>query len=145
MTWKADAPQGDEASKVRHLIVPYTRGKGLDLGCGPWPAWPHFIGIDNFDEWRGAEPWRPSVIGDVTDLSMFADASMDFVFSSHTLEHLDDTVEILREWWRVVKVGGYLSLYLPHKKFYPNIGEEGSNPDHKHDFLPDDITAAMTA
>ena len=33
----------------------------------------------------------------------------------------------------------------PHKEFYPNIGTEGANPDHKHDFMPDDIIDAMRA
>ena len=76
-------------------------------------------------------------------LPLFADESMDFVFSSHLLEHIENTQAALTEWWRVLKVGGYLVLYLPHAGLYPNIGEEGANPDHKHDFVPDDITGLM--
>ena len=68
---------------------------------------------------------------------------MDFVYSSHTLEHVEDYKAALREWWRVVKFNGYLVLYLPHKALYPNIGEDGANPDHKHDFLPEDVISAM--
>jgi ADP-heptose:LPS heptosyltransferase len=68
---------------------------------------------------------------------------MDFVFSSHLLEHLVDYEAALAEWWRVIKPGGYLCLYLPHKDLYPNIGTPGANADHKHDFLPADIAAAM--
>jgi ADP-heptose:LPS heptosyltransferase len=149
MTWRADGQQGNEAAKIKHLIVPYTRGRGLDLGCGPWEAWPHFISVDNFDEYRGVvDPrtdrhWRPDIVSDATDLSLFADRSLDFVFSSHLLEHLGDYEAALEEWWRVIKVGGHLVLYLPHKDFYPNIGEEGGNPDHKHDFQPEDIELAM--
>ncbi|MDH5452681.1 MAG: methyltransferase domain-containing protein [Paracoccaceae bacterium] len=142
MTWRIDDPQGNEAGKIKHLIVPYTRGQGLDLGCGPWKAYPHFISVDNFDEWRGLE-WAPDVRGDCTDLSMFADASLDFVFSSHLLEHLDNTEAALAAWWRVIKPGGHLVLYLPHKHHYPNIGEHGANPDHRHDFLPEDIIGHM--
>lgn len=142
MVWRAEDPQGAESKKIKHLIVPYTRGLGLDLGCGPWKAWPHFIGVDNFDEWAGFE-WRPDVPADCTNLSMFADASLNFVFSSHLLEHIENTEKTLREWWRVIRPDGHLVLYLPHKDFYPNIGEEGSNPDHKHDFLPADIVAIM--
>jgi ADP-heptose:LPS heptosyltransferase len=44
---------------------------------------------------------------------------------------------------RVLKPGGHLCLYLPHRDFYPNIGTPGSNPDHKHDFIPQDIVDAM--
>jgi ADP-heptose:LPS heptosyltransferase len=86
---------------------------------------------------------KPDVMCDVEDLSVFGSQSMDFVYSSHTLEHISDYKSALKEWWRVVKVRGYLILYLPHKDFYPNMGQNGSNPDHKHDFLPQDIISAM--
>ncbi len=142
MTWDADAEQGNEAAKIRHIIVPYTRGKGLDLGCGPWKAWPHFISYDNINEWDGFE-WAPDIRGDAEDLSVFSKESMDFVFSSHLLEHMKNPKQVLREWWRVIKTGGYLVLYLPDKRVYPNMGEHGSNPDHQHDFLPSDIEKLM--
>jgi ADP-heptose:LPS heptosyltransferase len=86
---------------------------------------------------------RPDFYAEADKLDVFADQSMDFVYSSHTLEHVEDFKSCLKEWWRLVKVGGYMVLYLPHKNFYPNIGEPGANPDHKHDFLPSDIIAAM--
>ncbi|MBA0088325.1 MAG: hypothetical protein HRJ53_25350, partial [Acidobacteria bacterium Pan2503] len=59
------------------------------------------------------------------------------------LEHIVEYQRALREWWRVVKKGGYLVLYLPHRDLYPNIGQPGANPDHKHDFAPEDILIAM--
>ena len=58
---------------------------------------------------------------------------MDFVFSSHLLEHLEDPVKALKEWWRLLKVKGNLVLYLPHKDLYPHVDEEGANVTHKHD------------
>ncbi len=142
MVWRPEDPQGDEAGKIRHMIVPYTRGIGLDLGCGPFKAWPHMIGVDNFDEYGGFE-WRPDIVTDCCNLSMFADRSLPYVFSSHLLEHLEDTEKVLREWWRVIQPGGHLILYLPHADLYPRMGEPGSNPDHHHDFHPDDIVKMM--
>jgi hypothetical protein len=47
MVWRIDDPQGDEAGKVKYLVVPYTRGAVLDMGCGPSKAFPHFIGVDD--------------------------------------------------------------------------------------------------
>lgn len=145
MTWTPDGPQGNEAEKVKHLIVPYTRGRGLDIGCGPSKAWPHFISVDNLhhDRMFGWNSGDVDFEMDASDLSIFATGSLDFVFSSHTLEHIEDFEAALREWWRVLRVGGHLVLYLPHKDLYPNIGQPGANPDHKHDFLPDDILDAM--
>jgi ADP-heptose:LPS heptosyltransferase len=74
---------------------------------------------------------------------MFASQSVDAVVSSHLLEHIHDYKAALKEWWRVIKPHGHLCLYLPHKDFYPNIGQPGANPTHVHDFLPEDIIAAM--
>lgn len=145
MTWRIDGPQGNESAKVKWDIVEYTKGRGLDLGCGPFKAFSHFIGVDNGHHaqefgWN----YKPDIHVETCEkLDLFTSNSMDFVFSSHLLEHIKKYEEALREWWRVVKMGGYLCLYLPHKNFYPNIGREGANPDHKHDFLPEDIIKAM--
>lgn len=141
MTWNAEDPQGNEAAKIRWELVPYTRGKGLDIGCGPFKAFPHFIGVDNGHHWGLNGVNMP--IESADDLSLFASQAYDFVFSSHLLEHMEDYKKALREWWRVIRPGGHLCLYLPHKDFYPNIGQDGSNPDHKHDFAPADIVEAM--
>jgi predicted SAM-dependent methyltransferase len=133
--WQASSSNGNESAKCKYDVIPYMRGRGVDLGCGPWKIFPHCIGVDQIP---GAD-----VCSSVTRLDQFADASMDFVYSSHTLEDIDDTEATLREWWRLLKVGGYLILYLPHKEFYPNIGQPGANPAHRHDFMPDDIVEIM--
>lgn len=143
--WRMDDPQGGEAEKVKYDLVPFTRGIGLDLGCGPKKAFPHFIGVDSCKDTElfGIQ-MKPDIRVDTCEkLPDFEDEANDFVFSSHLLEHIVDTVPTLKEWWRVLKVGGHLCLYLPHKDFYPNIGTPGANPDHVHDFHPDDIIAAM--
>jgi predicted SAM-dependent methyltransferase len=142
MTWKPDLPVGNEARKCKYDIVRYTRGKVLDLGCGPWKPFPHFIGIDTRDEWTDL-PWNPDIVMDATRLSIFASNSVDAVFSSHLLQILDEPARALKEWWRVIKPNGCLILYLPHKKFYPNKGETGAHQLHQHDFEPDDIVGMM--
>lgn len=143
--WRPDDPQGNEAGKIRWEIVPYTRGHGLDLGCGPHKAFPHFVGVDNLKDVGlfGIEMVPDKVVESCEKLDGFENESQDFVFSSHLLEHIDDYGAALAEWWRVVRPGGHLVLYLPHKKLYPNVGTPGANPDHKHDFEPLDIINVM--
>ena len=145
MTWRIDDPQGNEAAKIKYEIVPYTRGVGLDLGCGPHKAFPHFIGVDNCADTAlfGIQMKPDLVVETCEHLDEIQEDNLDFIFSSHLLEHIVDYKATLKDWWSKIKVGGHLVLYLPHKQLYPNIGTYGSNPDHKHDFMPYDITAAM--
>lgn len=149
MVWRIDDPQGEEAGKVKYLVVPYTRGAVLDMGCGPKKAFPHFIGVDSCkDTELFGIPITPDVPCDVADpgaiAATFEPESVDAVFSSHCLEHIEDYKAALAAWWSLIKVGGHLCLYLPHRDLYPNIGTEGANPDHKHDFVPDDIGFALS-
>ncbi|MCU0689769.1 MAG: methyltransferase domain-containing protein [Polyangiaceae bacterium] len=146
MVWKIDDTQGDEASKVKYDVVRYTRGIGLDLGCGPTKAFPNAIGVDNKKDTElfGIEMKPQLVVEDCADLSSYIhQESCDFVFSSHLLEHIEDAGAAVAHWWTLLKVGGYLILYLPHRDLYPNIGQPGANPDHKHDFVPEDVVAMV--
>ena len=144
MTWNKTDPQGNEAAKIRWELVPYTRGRVLDIGAGMYKAFPHFIGIDNCADTRlFGHPIRPDVfVPDAGDLGLFGSEQFDAVFSSHLLEHIPrkEVVKTLNEWFRVVKVGGYVLLYLPDETLYPKCkepergieeAEDGANPDHK--------------
>lgn len=45
----------------------------------------------------------------------FDDSSVDFVISSHVLEHFYDPIKALEEWYRVTRDGGYIYAIIPHK------------------------------
>lgn len=136
MTWRPEAPQGKETAKTRWRAAAYTRGKGLDLGCNAEKLWDtkNCIGIDSCrDSELFGHVINPDIKADVTNLSMFASRSFDFVFSSHTLEHIEfaKAPQALRDWCRLVKKGGYLVLYLPLSGLYPDPGEQYANSDHQ--------------
>lgn len=136
MVWRREDPQGNEAAKIAWEIVKWTRGRGLDIGAGMYRTFPHFITVDNNADARlfGHQMPRPDLFTeDAAKLDMVASESMDFVFSSHLLEHVPEeaVVKTLKEWWRVMRLRGYLVLYLPDAEEYPKVGEEGANPDHK--------------
>ena len=111
----------------------YCQGKGLDIGYGGDPVTPNVRGWD-FEH------------GDAQLLRGLEDASYDFVYSSHLLEHLPDVELALRNWWRVLKPGGYLLLFLPHRDLYEKKTTLPSrfNEDHAHYFLPDQDEAPDT-
>ena len=143
MVWRIDDEQCSESKKIVWEVAPYLRGRGLDLGSGLFRILPHAITVDNGSHSIFNQRIVADVTADCEKLDMFASCSMDFVYSSHLLEHIEDYKSALAEWWRLVKVGGKLVLYLPHKDFYPNIGTEGANATHVHDFTPSDIVSAM--
>src|SRR5580704_8178288 len=136
MTWKIDDPQGNEAAKIKWEIVKWTKGRGLDIGAGMHRTFNHFITVDNNIDAQlfGHAMPRPDLfVSDAGSLDLLGDACMDFIFSSHLLEHIEEKrlVQVLKEWLRVIKPGGHLVLYLPDADEYPKVGEVGANPDHK--------------
>jgi ADP-heptose:LPS heptosyltransferase/predicted SAM-dependent methyltransferase len=148
VTWTIDGPEGNESGKIRFETVRYTRGQGLDLGCGANKLWPHAIGVDNYtDTALFGVQMKPDVVANVSDLKVFGSASMDWVYSSHVLEHVEfeKVQKTLTEWWRVLKPSGHLLMYLPDEDEYPKVGEKGANPDHKWNISADRVTDLMKA
>ncbi|WIM05075.1 MAG: class I SAM-dependent methyltransferase [Candidatus Nitricoxidivorans perseverans] len=101
----------------------YLSGSVLDIGCGDDPVVPH------------ARPFDVEH-GDANSILEFlSPESFDTVNSSHCLEHMRDVPRALREWWRLVRPGGFMILVVPHEDLY----EQGfwpslHNRDHKATF-----------
>lgn len=55
------------------------------------------------------------IVGDCADLSQFGDGTVDVIYASNILEHwsLQKTVDVLKEWCRVLKKGGKLYVSVP--------------------------------
>jgi hypothetical protein len=68
----------------------------------------------------------------------FPDLSQDTVFSSHCYEHIGDYRAALCDWYRVLRVGGYMVIIIPHKYLYERKSTIPSlfNPDHKRFYTP---------
>ena len=108
------------------FFLRYCVGRGLDIGYGGDLLCGNCVGWDLEH-------------GDAQFLAKVKNDSFDFVYSSHTLEHLADESAALRNWYRAVKPGGYLILFVPDRELYEKKTALPSrwNPDHKHFFLID--------
>ena len=63
------------------------------------------------------------------------DCSVDYLHSSHVLEHLGDIRRAITNWIRVVKVGGYLVIVVPDEHMYEkDKWPSNMNTSHKWSF-----------
>jgi SAM-dependent methyltransferase len=93
---------GGASPAIYSTAVKHCQGKGADIGAGLWPL----AGAIPVDLARGA--------GSGQNISDFGECSLDYVFSSHCLEHIEDWRSSLVDWLKRLKPGGIIFLYLPH-------------------------------
>jgi SAM-dependent methyltransferase len=73
--------------------------------------------------------------GDAQFLASLADESVDFIHSSHCLEHLNDPAEGLKNWLRVLRPGGHIIVTIPDEDLYEQgVFPSNFNRDHKRTF-----------
>lgn len=126
-------PHFQTIGNASQFAIPFAQyfciGKGYDIGCMKvdW-AYPGSIPIDlDFDD-----PW---------DANNLPEGEVDYIFSSHCLEHVCDWTETLLYWTEKIRSGGVLFLYLPH--YDQKYWRPWNNRKHKHVFTPNIIVDFM--
>lgn len=121
----------NETTKIRPVAIKYCEGNGLDVGCGDEKIKPDAVGIDSgLDFFYGPNKDNRdlscvNIKLKIEDLSLFKDSCMDYVYTSHFLEHLVIPQKMIDEMVRVLKPNGYLLIYLPDRILYTE-----PNPEH---------------
>ena len=119
-------PHFQSIGNASQFAIPYAKhfckGDGYDIGCmKPEWAFPNATPIDlDFDD-----PWHADNL---------PEGQVDYIFSSHCLEHVSDWVETLLYWTEKIKSGGTLFLYLPH--YDQEYWRPWNNKKHIHIFTP---------
>ena len=124
-----------ETSKCRERLGKYLEGYGVDLGFGGDPIAEHAVRVDQPLPYASTGLRPVQLGGDATKLHWFQDEVLDFVYSSHLLEDFENTEEVLKEWWRVLKPGGRLIIFCPDEQVYrKHCAASGQtyNVMHKH-------------
>lgn len=99
----------NKLSKLRYAYIPYAAlPNRLNLGCSDTPL----RGYLNAD---ARVECNPDIVTNANQLP-FPDNTFDLIRASHILEHFHphQTEDVLREWLRVLKPGGYLVVCVPH-------------------------------
>lgn len=111
------------AYRPPEFFARYLTGRVIDIGCSDDPVTATAEKFDLAD-------------GDANEILKYRPAqSYDAVYSSHCLEHMNDPISALRQWWGLLKPGGYLVVVVPDENLY----EQGYwpslfNHDHKATF-----------
>jgi SAM-dependent methyltransferase len=120
-------PKFQDEGNASQFAIPFAKhfcsGVGYDIGCNrlEW-ALPGAQAIDLLfdDEWEAYNLPAEKV---------------DYIYSSHCLEHLPDWVKALDYWTSKLKDGGTLFLYLPH--YNQEYWRPWNNRKHIHIFTPE--------
>lgn len=115
-------PRLQAVGNASQFAIPYARffchGRGYDIGCNrvEW-SFPGSIPVDIlFDD-----PWEAYNL---------PDELVDYIYSSHCLEHLHDWIGALEYWTTKIRPGGILFLYLPD--YNQEYWRPWNNRKHKH-------------
>lgn len=108
-------PNNARQGQASWMVVPPGKKNIADIGSGPIsPQFDDGV-VTSFDI---REDVHPDIVCDVRHLPV-PDQVFDVVFSSHTLEHFgwQGVQDVLKEWSRVLKVGGELKLVVPNLRY----------------------------
>lgn len=105
LTWQARA----QVERVQRLVP--SDARIVDLGAGGRRITPRTIAVDFVPD-----P-NTNVVGDVQRLP-FADASVDLVYATGLLEHVQDERAVVAEIRRILKPGGVAHIEVPFLEQY---------------------------
>jgi len=119
----------------------------LELGCGAKKTVENAVGMDlapNGEEIKQVLGHFSvaDIVGDVSHKLPFPPNSYDTIIARHILEHCLDTLETLRNWNRVLRLGGRLIVAVPNELQVRSIP---LNPEHVHAFSPDSLRNVLEA
>lgn len=112
--------EGNACQFITPMAKHFCKGVGVDVGSGKWP----FPGATPIDLIHGQD-WTE------------VPGNLDYVFSSHCLEHLDDPINALEFWKCCLKEGGVLFLYLPHPDM--TYWKPQNCKKHLHSWQPEEM------
>ncbi|QEL54782.1 methyltransferase domain-containing protein [Chromobacterium paludis] len=119
------------------LALEFLRGKGIEFGRGAHnPLAPdncisiapcngvEYMEENDLDDYRyhfslqmhyHSSVTRVDVVAEADQIPFIEDNSLDYIATSHVLEHIPDIFSAWHEWWRVLKPGGVNFMIVPKR------------------------------
>lgn len=126
-------PAFQASGNASQFAIPFAKhvckGVGVDIGfCREDWKFPGAVGADLSDD---SNPYHAHNLPE----------DLDYIYSSHCLEHVDDWVAALEYWVSRLKKGGVIFLYLPHPK--QKYWKPWNNRKHKHVLHIEDVVDCL--
>lgn len=128
-------PKFQTEGNASQFAIPFAKhfciGNGVDIGCNrvEW-SYPGSLPIDiSFND--GYDAYR------------LPNEELDYIYSSHCLEHLPNYVQALEYWYKCLKFEGILFLYLPD--YSQEYWQPWNNRKHLHAFTPTIIADCLAS
>ena len=123
--------RGKKTYYIERIAQEFCKGKGIDVGYGDYQL-PGAIPIDIKQDTEYHAMNLPA-----------KDGSLDYIFSSHCLEHLPNWVQAIQYWKTKLKPqDGVMFLYLPH--YDMEYWRPWNNTKHIHIMDQDKIKDCFT-
>ncbi len=145
MLWTPPKPytgefQAEENIEGRIVSDLVTGEDVVELGCGGQKTVPHALGVDRIPKGEKIPHLDTVSVADVVSDAdkplPFGDMSKDTIIARHILEHLLDTVSTLKEWNRILKMGGRMIIAVPDEAVTSGIP---LNAEHCHAFTKESL------
>lgn len=127
---------------ARTRLLPLMIGRGVEVGPGINPAIMPSDTVDvsylerlPMEDWarlyakRDLQPavanlWTRYVVGSAHRMELFAHSSLQFIFSSHVVEHLVNPLGVLENWWDRLVPGGVIAGVVPDARYTFDLRQE---------------------
>ena len=144
-SWWWDGP--DRYQNVNRTVISQTQrdifyqmietlvgGIGIDIGCGG----------NKFGSILRIDLKSPCDIISRGEMLPIKNGCVDYVLSCHSLEHVPNTEETIREWLRILKSGGYIGTIVPDKNYFlhdKSVIKDGEVA--RNEVSPDDMISIL--
>lgn len=119
----------------QYTLLPYCKGEGAEIGCAKKKCHPYSMGVD-------INPHSHAVIIAPGDKMPFKNDQLDYVVSSHCIEHIPDREGAIKEWVRVLKPNGVCAFITPDiENWGPQFYED---PTHVSPYTLDEVQAKFS-
>jgi predicted SAM-dependent methyltransferase len=111
------------------LCEDYISGEGIEIGAlhSPYPIdyervskikyvdrLPLHLLKEHYPELQDSKLVKPDIIAEADQIAQLSEGTMDFIIARHLLEHLENPLSGMEEWYRILRRGGILLLIVPN-------------------------------